>query len=775
MDILAWDLETTIKKSYKRVANCFDADNYVVAPGWSINGGKPEGRYFTGRVDPDEYFPDLTNVTLIVGVNIKFDLLWAWESKKLQAFLKRGGQIWDCQYSEYLMDGGVQSSHMLSMDEMADRYYEGGGKIDAVKEMWAEGINTCDIPKDLLMDYLLGDGDQIVGDINNTWRIFTHQIKRATEEMHPNFLAMQRMRFDGLLATTEIEYNGLYVNREVGEAQREELAKDLAAAEEVLREFIPELPPELEFNWNSIYHKSSLLYGGTVKYKKWTAHLDDDGKNIYCQKDEKWPLFNKIPVDPAKCIKKTHKQWGEVMLYPHEQGKIKIGDKTYIMQDRFKGGKNAGKAKTKIMKVPDTTKPKGALQDYYFTFPGYTTPKDSWKSEVTDAFDNPIWGTGGDIIEELTKHTDVPFLKALGDRVGLAKILGTYYWEVDKKGNKKGMLTLVGDDGIIHHKLNHTSTVTTRMSSSDPNLQNVPRADTAAVKLMFESRFGKQGSMSEIDYSQLEVVVMGVLSGDKQLTADLQSRVDFHCKRVAAKLAMEYEEVWKLHHVEHDEYIGSQRTNAKSFSFQRAYGAGAKAIAADTGIPLDEIEALIVAEEAMYPGVVQFDKNVEKSIIKTRTPSGEHLYVDGVQYSKGRGHWDSPTGTRFCWHEGITPKFMHKHGKFTGFSPTERKNYPVQGVGGEMVQAMLGKVFRYFLANDRFGGKILMVNTVHDCVWFDGITEMMHEHLPKIQALMETIPEVYNEAFPNMNIVVPFPAETEIGPNMYDMSVLKAA
>ena len=51
--------------------------------------------------------------------------------------------------------------------------------------------------------------------------------------------------------------------------------------------------------------------------------------------------------------------------------------------------------------------------------------------------------------------------------------------------------------------------------------------------------------------------------------------------------------------------------------------------------------------------------------------------------------------------------------------PTELKNYPIQGTGGEIVQMILGKIWRYFMAKENWGGKALLVNTVHDCYWID--------------------------------------------------------
>ena len=278
--------------------------------------------------------------------------------------------------------------------------------------------------------------------------------------------------------------------------------------------------------------------------------------------------------------------------------------------------------------------------------------------------------------------------------------------------------------------------------------------------------------MAEIDYSQLEVVVQGVLSQDPNLCQDLRNRVDFHCKRLAAKLGEDYQHVWDMCHKVEDPIYKKGRTGAKIFSFQRAYGAGADTIANETGMPRSEVDALIAAEEQMYPLVKQFDDTLKAEIDANRIPTANNLFIEGVAFKQGEAHWDSPTGTRYIWREGIAPQFMHKHGKYTGFSPTERKNYPVQGFGGEIVQTMLGLVFRYMLKNNRFNGDILLVNTVHDCLWLDGHGEKFEAVTRDVQAILEDVPNTFNNSYDELNITVPFPCESEIGEDMFTMSTL---
>jgi hypothetical protein len=769
MKILTFDLETENHIKYKRKASPFDERNYIVEAGWNWNGGKVHSirrdEWHRDDIMKDEW-DKLEDGDIINGFNVKFDALWVWDSPSFQAALKRGARIYCGQYAEYLMGGHTSDVQMCSMNSIAEQY-GGGCKIDAVKELWEDGYLTSQIPPDLLHDYLCGT-DEIVGDVMNTWLIFAGQVKRMKEEHPKEFRRMLKFRMDGLLATCEMEYNGVYADENVGEQQRLQLVEDLKKAKEELDSFIPELPEELVFNWASNVHKSCLIFGGVVKYMKWVAHTDEDGNVLYAQKTVSSPLFDNIPVPEGEC-----KKAGElfVLEVPEGQGAFEHNGKHYKVQDTYASGKRAGLGKFKNTKEPDTSKPKGAQKPHYFKFDGYTKPHGAWRTEQTDAYDQPLYGTGSKVIAKLAER-GLPFTKALVKHTGMDKDLGTYYWKEDKKGKRKGMLCLLNDSGIIHHKLNHTSTVTSRLSSSDPNLQNVPRGETSNVKKLFRSRFKDVGRMAEIDYSQLEVVVQGVLSNDPNLRQDLRDRVDFHCKRLAAKLGEDYQHVWDMCHKVEDPTYKKGRTGAKIFSFQRAYGAGADTIANETGMPRSEVDALIEAEERLYPLVKEFDQRLEAEINANRIPTSNNLFIEGVAFKQGEAHWDSPTGTRYIWREGIAPEFMHKHGKYTGFSPTERKNYPVQGFGGELVQTMLGVLFRYMIKNDRFGGEILLVNTVHDCVWLDGKGDKFEDVVRESQKILESIPEVFNEAYPELEIDVPFPCESEVGADMYTMSVL---
>jgi DNA polymerase-1 len=760
---LVFDLEVENYVARKRMASPWELRNYVVARGWKVLGDRQcSWEYFKDKETANAsylHIPD--NVDLLVGFNIKFDLLWEMRQNNasLRRFFKRGGRIWCCQYAEYLLQAQHPNYQMCALDDIIEDY-GGKKKIDAVKALWEAGVPTSEINEDLLVDYLVGTEEEKRngGDIGNTELIFLGQLKKTKLlGMLPAIAA----RMDGLCATTEMEWNGLKIDVKEAGRRLAILNKELIEVSTELEGYIPELPEGMEFNWNSNFHKSALLFGGTVKYEHRTTYTDDSGELVRKTETEEWPLFNDVPTRP------TNTMW------QNDNGLWCIGaEGDCITQDTFKSGTKRGAGKFKKVKVPG--EPKIKWQDFFFTFDGYTKPEREWKGGLIGPTGGAVYGTGEEVIEVLATREEVPFVKAFVRHAALTKEIGTYYVSKNDKGELKGMLTCVDPlDHIIHHNLNHSSTVTTRLSSSNPNLQNVPRGDKSEVKKMFISRF-KGGKMLEADYSQLEVVVQGLLSGDPQLCADLRNKIDFHCKRVSAKYSIPYEEA--LYKCKSDEFNKvdpeafkmwkSRRTGVKEFSFQRAYGAGAAAIAYATGLDIDTVKELIESEDKMYPGIVKFNSRVEKEVMKGSKP-----FRDPARGYKPyrRGYYTAPTGTRYTFRSYDAPEFLKKKGITDSFSPPELKNYPVQGTGGEIVQLVLGKLWRRFLETDNYGNKALLVNTVHDCVWADYDPVVEKALAEDVKRIMESVPELL-ELIYNVHCSVPFPVELESGTNMLELN-----
>jgi len=745
------DTETQTGVFKKRKGSPWHPDNYIVMHGWKIQGDdKCSWTYCKDRYDA-QWVDIPEHVTLLVGFNYKFDMLWQWANPALKAFFKRGGRIWDCQYVEYLLHGQDQRFHYCSLTETAPRY-GGTEKIDEIKVLWDAGVQTSDINPDLLIDYTVGtlEEGRNGGDIGNTEKIFLGQIKRAKE------LGMIKAiwsRMDGLCATTEMEYNGLQIDMEEAAAQFRDLSAQRVEASASLEEFVPVLPEELVFNWGSRVHKSCLIFGGVVKYRKQDTYPDPKTGELArstLQQDH-YVLSDGSTIQQDKA---TQSPSGE--LVDPESGLSVL---------YYLSGKKKGEPKTKKVKVPGDYKTK--YQDFYYTFPGYTRGYPHWETKSFDGAGNPLYSTSGGTISAL-KHSGVPFCEVLSRYEDLNKEINTYFLSRGKDGQLTGMLTAVDQrDNRIHHNLNHCATVTSRLSSDNPNLQNVPRADKSNLKRVFTSRF-KDGTMVEADYSQLEVVVQGVLTKDYNLLKDLRNKIDFHCKRVAIqpKYGVSYEEVLALvkdeDHPDHALWK-KRRTAAKIFSFQRAYGAGAVLIASFTGMEVDEVKELIAADEATYPGIVKFNEEVEERVKKDVT----YFFDPTNQGTFRRGFWQAPTGCMYHFRSWPAQDWQRDRGIEESFSPTEMKNYPIQGTGGEIVQGTCGWLWRHFVSNDNYGGRAFLCNTVHDCVWVDSHPDVVDQVCADVKRIMESVDDWFRQF--GVEITVPFPVEVEVGPNMLEL------
>ena len=127
------------------------------------------------------------------------------------------------------------------------------------------------------------------------------------------------------------------------------------------------------------------------------------------------------------------------------------------------------------------------------------------------------------------------------------------------------------------------------------------------------------------------------------------------------------------------------------------------------------------------------------------------------------------TGTRYVFTESDLPEGFQKYGssRSTAFSPTFLKNYPVQGFAGELVQIMIGLLWRHFVMNDNYGGQALLTNTVHDCIWVDAKTpEVARAAAYDAKRIMSNVREMLNRHWPEMKCEVDFPCDVVAGHNM---------
>ena len=220
MTYLVLDLETGFTDHHKRKGNFYY--NPVVAIGLKpISQNTSLGDWV---YKDEDFLNEILNIYLttdhkiLVGHNIKFDLLHLWKNEQLQNWLAQGGRIWDTQLAHYMLT--AQQEKYPALREVAVRCYGCTERPKYMEEYWDKGIDTMNIPEDLVLD-------DVKNDVLDTEAIMLKQVEKAKKEgMYKLILDMS----ESILATTEMEFNGLYINQDIFKSNQEKIDKELEAA-----------------------------------------------------------------------------------------------------------------------------------------------------------------------------------------------------------------------------------------------------------------------------------------------------------------------------------------------------------------------------------------------------------------------------------------------------------------------------------------------------------------------------------------------------------------
>ena len=307
----------------------------------------------------------------------------------------------------------------------------------------------------------------------------------------------------------------------------------------------------------------------------------------------------------------------------------------------------------------------------------------------------------------------------------VSKIKDTYY---------QGLIDLRFPDGFIYPNLNHCATKTGRLSSTNPNLQN--QTDVGDVKRAYISRYGDEGAILELDYSQLEMVALAYLANDKQLIEDINNGRDMH------------RELYKGMYGRYP--TDAERKPFKRFSFLLVYGGGVTTLMAQSGCDRATAKKFIDTFYARYKGVKQYHED----IIKSANDKTTVYYSTEESGPKWNYFHKSPTGRHY-----IFTKYYNDIKKDYTYSPTELKNWPIQGFAtGDVVPMMVGILLRNLekaLLVTR-GAKLIM--TVHDSVVLDVPLDILKECAIVAKQTLEDAPKHLKHHFN-----IDFPCQLKVG------------
>lgn len=303
------------------------------------------------------------------------------------------------------------------------------------------------------------------------------------------------------------------------------------------------------------------------------------------------------------------------------------------------------------------------------------------------------YSTAADVLEKLAP--EYPIVDEILEYRGLTKLKSTY---------AEGLAAYIREDSRIHSSFNQTITATGRISSTEPNLQNIPMRMELG-RMIRKVFIPKEGFVfTDADYSQIELRVLAHMSGDEQLIEAYKMDEDIH--RITAA---------KVFHTPFEEVTDLQRRNAKAVNFGIVYGISSFGLSQDLSISRKEAAEYIEQYFATYPGVKEFlDKQVEDA--------------------KRDGYVTTMFGRRRPVPELASSNFMQR-----SFGERVAMNSPIQGTAADIIKIAMIRVWRR-LKEENLKSKLIL--QVHDELLIETAENEMEQVKKILDAEMKAAAEL---------------------------------
>ena len=319
------------------------------------------------------------------------------------------------------------------------------------------------------------------------------------------------------------------------------------------------------------------------------------------------------------------------------------------------------------------------------------------------------YSTSADVLESLKNQH--PVVSMVLQYRTLSKLNSTYC---------EGLLKVIGDDGRIHSSFNQTETRTGRISSTEPNLQNIPvRTELGReMRKFFTAREG--WVLVDADYSQIELRVLADISGDKNMIDAFKNNQDIHAITASQVFNMPLDFV-----------TGEMRSRAKAVNFGIVYGIGAYSLAKDIGVTNKEAKNYIESYLKHYSGIDKYMHDV-------------------VEKAKDTGYVETVFGRR-----RYLPELSASNGMTRAFGERVARNAPIQGTAADIIKIAMIKVDKR-LTEENLEARLVL--QVHD----ELIVECpSHESMRVVMILQEEMEKA-------VSLSVPLVADSAVGKTWYD-------
>lgn len=314
------------------------------------------------------------------------------------------------------------------------------------------------------------------------------------------------------------------------------------------------------------------------------------------------------------------------------------------------------------------------------------------------------WSTNADVLEKLVgKH---PIISDILDYRMLTKLKSTY---------ADGLIKVISPDGRIHTNFKMTVTATGRLSSTEPNLQNIPvRKELGSeIRKMFVAAPGCV--LVDADYSQIELRLLAHISGDETMKNAFLTGEDIHAVTASQVFGIPLDEV-----------TPQQRSHAKAVNFGIVYGISAFSLAQDIGVRPAEAKAYIDAYLEKYHGVREYMERV-------------------ISEAKANGYVETLFGRR-----RPLPELKSSNFNTRSFGERVARNMPIQGTAADIMKLAMVNAHRRIQAE---GLRSRLILQVHD----ELIAECPEDEAEHVKALLE------EEMSGAVQLDVPLTANAKIG------------
>lgn len=320
------------------------------------------------------------------------------------------------------------------------------------------------------------------------------------------------------------------------------------------------------------------------------------------------------------------------------------------------------------------------------------------------------YSTNADVLAKLMDiHEIIPLIEEYRQ---LAKLKSTY---ID------GLIGYIAEDGRIHSKFNQTIAATGRLSSTEPNLQNIP-IKTEEGRLIRKAFFAGEGKkLVSADYSQIELRVLAALTKDENMLDAFKHNIDIHAKTAS-----------EVFNVDLDKVTKRQRSDAKAVNFGIVYGISDYGLSEDLNISRAQAKEYIDEYLKSYPNI----KKYMKDIVKKAKDDG---YVE----------------TMFHRRRYIT-EISSSNFNVRSFGERIALNTPIQGTAADIIKIAMINVSKRI---EKEGLKSRLILQIHD----ELIIEAFDDELEAIEKILKE--EMENA----VDIGVKLQAEVEVGDNWYEI------